>query len=289
MTQMKAVLAYQIPAQCYVAESPLYSMLALPLPIYNATNTWPADDGATAPGWHWTVGYHDNMLCYRLDKPYNVDNRLLVYSRSSKSLFKQSVMSQLPQFYGAACGNSSVSGQRFAIDLSHTPLAGIYPQNPDNGVYYLGPLTTDNPMMINYLELGHPDTTNGVDIWENSLWQSIDLPYNPELTTYSVTPIMPASQTFTSLAGKKMKQVYGDTLYKISMTYTWSDEEATKRLEEGLKITLTKGTSLLFAPPVDNFDRATRPVYLLQLEDAPVITQPQRGVWTVTINGETQP
>lgn len=279
MTQMKAVLAYQIPTHCYTARSGSLQPESLRYTVVDDVHTWPLIDGATSPGFTWRRLADDdtNTLEWDFEENYITDKSFLLYRRGLTG-----------SYFAGAWSDSNGDVGRYRITFSADALAGNR-----NGNFFLGYTSwADTPSQIKPIDTITAERTGGTQTWmESSFWKSIDLPYDPELTTYSVTPILPseAAQTFTSLGGKKSVTVYGQPLYRITMTYTWSDPAATMRLRKGLEQTLKAGSSLLFAEPCDSTEVLSRPVHLIQLSETPVITQPQRGVWTVTINGETQP
>ncbi len=127
---------------------------------------------------------------------------------------------------------------------------------------------------------------------EMALFNDITPPYNPELSSYVMTPILPdqSEVSFTSLNGRQQRVVYASPVYRVSLTFTWSDQGTFSGvLRDAFSRSLVTGSPLLFVPPYFSHDQIPRNGYLLYISTPPDIRQTDQLTWTVNIEGVTQP
>lgn len=129
-------------------------------------------------------------------------------------------------------------------------------------------------------------------VGEIALFSNITPPYNPEISSYQITPVLPdsGSVSYTTMNGRMRKTIYSAIQYHIAATFSWSDqgEQAVVFSSAFAKI-LSEGTPILFLPPTKSSDISSREAYLLYLSESPVLKQTDSHVWSVSFEGDTQP
>lgn len=259
--------------------------------VEDDTYTWPVTDWTSSPAYHWDgqeMGPAPG-LGYKFTTPFTTygDDNHFVYIKSSGGFDVNG------QYYNAA----SDTYARFVLDdltCVGQLTDGASKVGPGTCVFgqTSGPKqTADELIFMRDYDPEGPSTD--IDINEIMVFDDISLPYNPEFSSYTITPIIPegGSQTYNTMAGRRQKLVYVPVQYRINMKFTWSDEQAYHRLKDGIERTIQQGSPLLYIEPwpKGNYDFVNRKAYLINLDDAPEISMVDRNIWTVTISGVTQP
>lgn len=115
-----------------------------------------------------------------------------------------------------------------------------------------------------------------------------DMPETPIRDTYTITPTQSNLQTVTCQNGRQV-QYYNSTLtYNVNMEYAWSDE-GTKAAElTSINETrLLNGSPLIYIPAAPS--AIDRPIYLVNVPQAPEIIHSDAKVYHITFQGVTQP
>ena len=116
----------------------------------------------------------------------------------------------------------------------------------------------------------------------------VQMPYNQELTTFTIQQSSPTTTTIQTLDGASRQYITGNNANQITATFKWSDDGIiAKNLNEIIKVATKNALPLVIYLPSNSF-YDTR-IEMIVPSTIPVIKMIARTTYEVTIEGRCQP
>lgn len=145
-----------------------------------------------------------------------------------------------------------------------------------------------NRAFITIKSVGAVDSTISVTI--KSLCYLANVVYLPseEMGSFHFTPMFNNMSEFTTLSGKTIKTTTAPALFEFAASYKWSDTSDIAVALHNLMIKYINGAGSLVWFPSANAITTALPEYI-SLSDIPQITREANTVYSMTMEGHTQP